>query len=122
MQHNIFFFGTQEPLTEFLIEKLMPQGGTFVDVGANIGLMSVVAGLRAGPKGRVVAIEPAPIIAKRLEENLCLNNLQADVVQVAAWDRVGDLALEYPVGPIEHWGVTGIPFPQVGPNQGITGE
>jgi FkbM family methyltransferase len=40
------------------IVALLPVGGTFVDVGANVGIMSFHAARKAGPRGRVIAFEP----------------------------------------------------------------
>lgn len=50
-------------------------GGTFVDVGANIGLYSVALGNFLKPGGRVVSIEPNPVCVGRLRHNLALNGL-----------------------------------------------
>lgn len=50
-------------------------GGTFVDIGANIGLYSVALGNFLQPSGRVVSIEPNPVCIARLRYNLSLNAL-----------------------------------------------
>src|SRR5207249_3283100 len=51
--------GAYEPMTaEFLLSHLTP-GATFVDVGANIGVLTIPAARRVGPTGRVVAVEPS---------------------------------------------------------------
>jgi FkbM family methyltransferase len=41
-----------------LVERFLPEGGVFVDVGANVGVFTVAAARRAGEGGRVVAFEP----------------------------------------------------------------
>ncbi len=41
-----------------LIEMLLPVGGYMVDVGANVGLLTVAAAHKAGPLGEIVAFEP----------------------------------------------------------------
>ena len=48
-------------------------GDVTVDVGANIGEVSIVMSLRAGPTGRVFAFEPNPRIYRYLLGNLALN-------------------------------------------------
>ena len=63
---NIAMRGTYEEGTLDLIRRLVPPGGTFIDVGANIGLMSVYAAKHAGPEGRVLAFEPDTINFARL--------------------------------------------------------
>ncbi len=59
---------------DFLQEGL-PASGTFVDIGANIGLYTVALGNRLTSQGRVVAIEPNPICLERLKANIALNDL-----------------------------------------------
>lgn len=53
-----------------LFDRLVPRGGTVVDVGANIGYNAVYAARLAGPGGRVVAVEPAPDNVALLRENV----------------------------------------------------
>ncbi len=64
-----------EPYETELLLQLLPTGGVFVDVGANIGYFSVLAGLRAGPGGAVFAVEPDPANHALLLANLALNGL-----------------------------------------------
>ena len=58
----------------FLLRYLSP-GDTVFDVGANIGIYSVLAGAIVGPEGRVEAFEPSPTLRPCLEENLRRNGL-----------------------------------------------
>ena len=41
-----------------LIDKLLPEGGVFIDIGANIGVMSTFAARKTGPNGMVLSFEP----------------------------------------------------------------
>jgi len=68
------------------IEKHLKPGGTFVDVGANVGLFSLLAARVAGPGGKVIAIEPAPAAAAALRATVSANGLEAlvQVEEVAA--------------------------------------
>jgi FkbM family methyltransferase len=68
------------------IEKHLKPGGTFVDVGANVGLFSLLAARVAGPGGKVIAIEPAPVAAAALRATVSANGLEAlvQVEEVAA--------------------------------------
>lgn len=74
------------PGTLKFIEKNLKPGGTFVDVGANVGLFSLMAARVVGPGGRVIAIEPAPVVAAALRATISANGLDAlvRVEQVAA--------------------------------------
>ncbi len=69
-------------------------GGSFVDVGANIGLYSVALGNFLKPGGKVVAIEPNPVCVERLRRNLALNGLEsARVFDVGVGDFDGKARL-----------------------------
>ncbi len=81
------FYNREE--IEFL-KAGIPTGGTFVDVGANVGLYSVALGNHLKPAGRVISIEPNPICVERLRANLAFNALPiVDVFPVAAGDEPG---------------------------------
>ena len=66
----------------------------FYDIGANVGTYTCFAAAELGPD-RTVAFEPEPENADRLRENLELNDLGAEIIQVALSDTDGtvDLAL-----------------------------
>ena len=59
-----------EGSTLALVEALLPQEGVFVDCGANVGVFTLAAALRVGPKGRVIAFEPDPRTRRLLDVNL----------------------------------------------------
>jgi len=50
-------------------------GATVVDVGANIGCFTLYAASKAGPAGKVIAVEPMPHVYDRLKHNVALNGL-----------------------------------------------
>lgn len=55
---EVFAFGHYEPhMTTFFKEHIKP-GSTVIDIGANIGIFSIMAASLAGPKGKVLAFEP----------------------------------------------------------------
>lgn len=69
-------------------------GGVFVDVGANIGLITLYA-LLSGRFARAIAIEPDPWNRAILEQNLEINGLtgRVDVLAMAASDKAGAMNL-----------------------------
>ena len=75
-QITLFETGAYEPGTLALMAKLLHAGDTFLDVGANIGLMTLVAARAVGPSGGVFAFEPHPRIFERLLENIALSGVQ----------------------------------------------
>ena len=66
---------TKEPGTVRWIRETVGEGDVFYDVGANIGIYSVMAGRRVGPTGAVMAFEPHLGNAMRLLENIGLNGI-----------------------------------------------
>jgi FkbM family methyltransferase len=75
IQRYLYLFGVWEPhLTGWLRRRLRPGDG-FVDVGANIGVFSVLAARLVGDEGRVVAIEASPDLHRHLVRNVRLNAL-----------------------------------------------
>ncbi len=52
-----------------------PKGGTFIDIGANVGNHGLYAALFLGA-GRVVAIEPNPLAYRLLVQNVLVNRLE----------------------------------------------
>ena len=75
LQRRIYFFGCHEPETTQLIFGILRPGDTFIDLGANIGYYTVIAGSLVGPAGAVHSFEPIPEIFSSLKENVALNAL-----------------------------------------------
>ena len=53
-----------------VIGRLVDPGDIAVDTGANIGQMTSLMAMRAGPKGEVIAFEPHPAIFQELQHNI----------------------------------------------------
>ncbi|MEJ8570179.1 FkbM family methyltransferase [Microbaculum marinum] len=69
------------------VAPYLENGGTFVDVGANVGVYAIWAARRVGPGGRVLALEPHPETARRLAFNVSANGLgNVAIVRAAAGD------------------------------------
>src|SRR5262249_31944060 len=71
------------------------QGGTFVDVGANVGTYALALARDVGATGKVIAIEPHPVTHARLAFNSAASGFaQVKLVQAAAGDSDGELLIE----------------------------
>ena len=66
--------GEYEPVTTKLLEELLHEGMTFVDVGAHVGLFAVPATKWVGSTGKVIAFEPHPDNFAMLSRNVASNS------------------------------------------------
>lgn len=79
------------------------RGDVFLDLGANVGLFTLLARHAVGDAGKVIAVEPNPAVRTRLECNLALNgNLGVTVLPIAASDQAGELDLHVPADGTNH--------------------
>ncbi len=69
---HLFTFGAYEPETQHAILEFLPERGTLIDVGANIGALPIpIARLR--PRAHIVCIEADPEIHRLLQVNVDRN-------------------------------------------------
>ena len=70
------------------VKKCLRPGHVFLDVGANIGIYSIVAAKTVGVQGRVFSFEPNPATFQVLERNVS-QFMQITPVQMALAERPG---------------------------------
>lgn len=117
-EREIVFGGKLDNVRELtLVERHLRPGCVFVDVGANCGLFSLVASQKVGEKGRVIAIEPNPIMNRRLQFNVSANGFQnVSVAECAAGDVKGTAELQVCDGDM---GQSGLIAPVSGPRVNV---
>ena len=72
-----------------------PEGGVFVDVGANVGTYALVLARHVGAGGEVIAIEPHPVTHARLAFNRAASGFtHVSLVAAAAGPSDGELMIE----------------------------
>jgi FkbM family methyltransferase len=87
--------GTGERRELEIVRDHLRPGMTFYDVGANIGIFSMMVARVVGPSGQVVAFEADPEIAERLKEHARRNLFSwVNVEQKAAWRESGAVMFE----------------------------
>jgi len=74
-----------EPGTGDALRRLVQPGMVVADVGANIGLLTLIMAWSAGPSGQVIAFEPEAVPRSNLEKMKHLNGL--------SWVEVRDQAV-----------------------------
>jgi len=68
--------GSWEPHIIAIIQRHLKPGDTFVDIGANVGVMSFTAAAATGPSGRVLAFEPHPDNIRHFLAGMAANDFQ----------------------------------------------
>ncbi len=81
--------GVWEPEEAAFLRGSLRPGFTFLDVGANVGYMSVLGGQSVGTAGRVIAIEPDSANVRLLRANLWRRGVPATVLPIAAFSHRG---------------------------------
>jgi FkbM family methyltransferase len=72
----LYFHRAYEPAETHFLKGYLKPGMVFLDVGANIGYYTSLAGQLVGPAGRVVAVEPEPHNFSLLTRNIAANGLR----------------------------------------------
>jgi FkbM family methyltransferase len=104
---HVYITGEYERGTSRVIECLLQNGDTFVDIGANIGYFTLLAARCVGTTGRVIAFEPVPHVRSQLVQNIRLNGfVNCSVHEEAIFSRAG--VSEFFEGPAEHVGVSSL--------------
>jgi FkbM family methyltransferase len=86
-----------------LLRELALPDTTAVDVGANVGLLSIPLSDSVGNRGRVWAFEPIHATADRLRGNLTLNNItNVEVFELAVTDAESEAVLNVADDPAYH--------------------
>ncbi len=99
MQRRIFWMGNYSQDVVKTIKLLLQPGMHFIDIGANVGEITLTAGKIVGSSGSVIAFEPVDAIAEKLEQHLHWNCMP--------WCRVERLALSDHGGEAEIFASTG---------------
>jgi len=110
IKNDTFFIDLQDPhsfymVSEFLKENsearvlsaLISPGDTWIDVGANLGFFALIASKLVREEGRVVLIEPQPLLAQLAEKTMAENHFAPySIYQVACADYKGETEFYVP--------------------------
>ncbi len=96
---RILLTDTFEPTTTDIIAQALAPGMTAVDVGANIGWLTLTMAAAVEPGGRVHAFEPSDWTYERLMSNIGLNRFKGiSGVRAAVGETDGQIELMLPCG------------------------
>lgn len=84
--------GEWEPHVRQVIRAALSEGGSYVDVGSNIGLHAMYAAKIVGEQGTVVCCEPNPALMSLCQKNMDINglNVQSKFYSCAISDHTGE--------------------------------
>jgi FkbM family methyltransferase len=107
VQRGIFYGAYESQELNFTRRVLRP-GDVMIDVGAHVGIFSLVAARAVGPAGEVHAFEPIAFNYARLAENVELNRLaNVHTNQAAVGAETGEISLgldpQVPVNQSSAW-------------------
>jgi FkbM family methyltransferase len=98
-----------------VMSSLVRAGDACIDVGANIGLVSLELSRLVGPAGCVLAFEPEPTAFRILAANLARNGVgHVRAFNLAASDQARSATLEVPAGRSEYGSLAGVVHPSAG--------
>ncbi len=92
------------------LKSVLKEGDYFVDVGANIGLFSLIASDLVGQSGKVISFEPTPEIFRRFNENIQINQFtNIDSFNIGLSNLPGSLAFNISNNGFDAWNSFAIP-------------
>lgn len=88
---RLIYDGFEKEETDY-VASILKEGDVFIDIGANIGLFSLIASKIVGDLGLVISFEPSPNTFIRLVENVKLNTINnIDVRNIGLSDKKEEL-------------------------------
>ncbi len=95
VERCVFFRGHYYDLEpDLVVDAILKPGDTFIDAGANIGLISLHAASRVGPGGRVISFEPQKSCCDKIKKHIERNGIkQITLHNIGLSDRSGVLTL-----------------------------
>jgi FkbM family methyltransferase len=96
-QEKPFLEGYHELAIQNALQEVLREGDVFYDVGAHIGLLSLVAARLIGARGEIQAFEAAPENVAAIEQHVQRNRFpQIKVNPVAVWSTTGRVSFHRP--------------------------
>lgn len=103
LSREIFYERFEEEEIAFL-KKVLKPGDSFIDIGANVGLFSLVASPIVGTTGQIISFEPCTGTYQRFEENISLNKFKNITIEKqAVSDKKGTATLQLASDGYDAW-------------------
>ncbi|MGB7293161.1 MAG: FkbM family methyltransferase [Thermodesulfobacteriota bacterium] len=116
---TIFKSGVFDLAVSEVLWRLIDEGDTAIDVGANIGCMTSIMLMRVGECGKVFAFEPNPMVYREFTENINIwleeiSTQQISTMQIALSNQVGQGRLIVPKRFNQNRGISYVKFSNEG--------
>lgn len=110
---RFFVWQIYEPEVTSWLKKTLKPGMIFFDVGANLGIFTLLAAKCVGPTGQVHVFEPSKSMVSELGANITINQLQnVEVNAVAVGDSAGVIHFpRYETGSEAYGSIVRRPWP-----------
>ena len=106
--HDIIEYGVFEQDTVNIFNSEIKEGNIVLDIGANEGIFSTLAGSIVGCNGLVIAVEPQSRLRDLIEINLKLNNIKSSKVFLNAIGESDGLEGRLNLYPVFNMGASSI--------------
>lgn len=95
-ERTMYFLGRSEELEiELFFQEAIRQGDAVIDVGANVGMLSLLAARLVGRQGRVFSFEPNPSLCSRLRATFQRNAISnVQLFEMGLADRTTEMELQ----------------------------
>ncbi len=101
VERSLYYTGTYEEGTLSIIKSVLKEGDVFIDIGANIGFISIFASSLIGKTGNVYAFEPNPDTFTILKKNIELNqisNIETSTFAIGSISKTAKIYSRWNVG------------------------
>jgi FkbM family methyltransferase len=82
-----YYVGDLDRKITWICAQIVQEGDIVLDIGANVGLLTVWLSRLVGPRGKVFAFEPNPTLQRRLESTIGRNQIANVVLSPVALGR-----------------------------------
>ncbi|MEW6616819.1 MAG: FkbM family methyltransferase [Patescibacteria group bacterium] len=90
-----YWLGTYEREHQQILEKVLKEGDVFFDIGAHVGIFTILASQLVGKSGRIFAFEPLKRNVSFLNKHIALNGCNnVVVIEAAVSDSEGDASFD----------------------------
>jgi FkbM family methyltransferase len=95
----IFYVGELDRKITWVCSRLVRPGDTVLDIGANLGMVSLILSAMVGPSGQVHAFEPNPDMQSLMGDAITRNRIHNVILHpIALGSQAGEVMLSVPRG------------------------